>query len=183
MNPTPPDPKPIEVARRILKIIRREQINVAHGGGDQPGEFDPSDIADAARELLAHYGLDEASDRLCTRLLHEARNFNEYDFYHVTLDADAKSILENGLQPGTGDRSSQVEGDGNRVYLFRSQDDAEDAVMNWLGDEFPEDEPLALFGIRLPEGFPVEETKGAEYEWSTTSAIPPEYLFILDSNF
>lgn len=69
------------------------------------------------------------------------------EYFHVTPTSNLASIMDAGLIPQSGDRSQQMGDHG--VYLFKSHVDAEDAVTNWLGDEF-EDEPLSLLRVRLP---------------------------------
>lgn len=100
--------------------------------------------------------------------------------YHVTPSRNVKSILQKGLVPSIGARSSQLETDSN-LYFFPSKDTAEDAVMNWLGDEFPEDEPLALLAVSS-NGLEGKFTPGAEYEYTVSTTVPPRNIKVLSTN-
>ena len=55
--------------------------------------------------------------------------------YHATEIANIESIRANGLVPQIGPRSSCIENTPG-VYLFKNKEDYQDAMMNWLGDEF-----------------------------------------------
>jgi hypothetical protein len=96
-------------------------------------------------------------------------------FYHITLKKNVSSILKYGLIATKGERSRQLE-DKPANYMFYDLADAEDALMNWLGDELDETEDLALLEITLPENFPVYHDSTANYEYYTTKNIPPEYI-------
>lgn len=94
-------------------------------------------------------------------------------FFHVTPTKNLRKVKKNGLVPNIGDRSASI-GEGTpMIYLFGSKDDAEDAVINWLGDEFDEDESLSLLAVTLPPG--VEAIKQA-FEYVVTEGIPSECL-------
>lgn len=103
-------------------------------------------------------------------------------FYHVSPTRNSKSILSKGLIASIGDRSSQYGETDNNIYLFGSEDAAEDAVMNWLGDEFDEDEPLALFQITLPADWPIDHND-EEFEYRSEMSIPPNLIKLLNSNY
>lgn len=64
-------------------------------------------------------------------------------YYHITPAKNVSKILKNGLDP----KKPQDYDDEEGVYLFKTKDDVEDAMMNWLGDKFDEDEELALLEI------------------------------------
>jgi hypothetical protein len=100
--------------------------------------------------------------------------------YHVTPTRNVKSILARGLVPSIGARSSQLETDSN-LYFFPNKDAAEDALMNWLGDEFPEDEPLALLAVSS-RGLEGKFTPGAEYEYTVSSPVPPQNIKVVSTN-
>ena len=67
--------------------------------------------------------------------------------YHVTPKKNVPSIIRDGLIPQVGDRSAAM-AETPAIYLFPSREHAEDAVMNWLGDEF-EDEELTLLKVTV----------------------------------
>ena len=98
--------------------------------------------------------------------------------YHVTPSENLDSIMSKGLVPQVGDRSRKIEGEKPAIYCFPDKNSMEDAVMNWLGDEFDEDEPLALLEI-FTTGLKGQVTDGAQYEVAITSAIPPQNIRII----
>jgi len=75
--------------------------------------------------------------------------------YHVTLRENLSSILNNGLIPSIGERSSQLTEDSlplesiKRVYLFPTKDDCDTALGQWLGDEFEDVEEDGLVIIEV----------------------------------
>ena len=60
------------------------------------------------------------------------------------------------------------------IYVFPSRLAAEDAVMNWLGDEF-EDEPLTMLKIDT-SGLEDHISKGAGYELIIDTIIEPNRI-------
>lgn len=100
--------------------------------------------------------------------------------YHVTPTRNVKSILVKGLIPSIGQRSAQLETESN-LFLFPTKDAAEDAVMNWLGDEF-DDEPLSLLAVSS-NGLEGKFTPGAEYEFTVSSPVPPQNIKVISTNF
>lgn len=100
--------------------------------------------------------------------------------YHVTPTRNVKSILAKGLVPSIGARSAQLETQSN-LFFFPSREAAEDAVMNWLGDELPEDEPLALLAVSS-KGLEGKFTPGAEYEVTVSSPVPPQNIKVVSTN-
>ena len=73
--------------------------------------------------------------------------------YHVTEKKNLDAIRNAGLEPRIGDRSRSSNETEPRVYLFRHKLDMEDAVMNWLGDEFDDDAELVALEVQMPAGF------------------------------
>lgn len=103
-------------------------------------------------------------------------------YYHITPASNLESIMAKGLKPGYGPRSSAAAESMDAVYLFQSRSAAEDAAMNWYGDEVDEDEPLALIRVLLPKKVePVSDD--VEWEVKVTQIIPPENLKVLSRNF
>lgn len=95
-------------------------------------------------------------------------------FYHVTKEDNWPSIKQNGLAASIGERSAKMSEDEG-IFLFGSWDDLENAVMNWLGDEFEEDSLIAI-KIKLPLSFPIKHNANAAFEYITKKNIPPEYI-------
>lgn len=82
--------------------------------------------------------------------------------YHVTAARHLDTIMEEGLRPRIGERS-EVMGEGEAaIYLFTSRTAVDDAVMNWLGDAYEEDDELVVLEVKLDEGF--EISAGFEVE-------------------
>jgi hypothetical protein len=91
--------------------------------------------------------------------------------WHITSKRNLKSIKKHGILPKIpADMTDEKEG----VYLFKSYHDAEDAVVNWLGDRFDEDDDLVAIGID-PIGVRIEKS-AADYEIFSTSPIPSENI-------
>jgi hypothetical protein len=94
--------------------------------------------------------------------------------YHVTPTRNLKSIAKQGLKPTVGDRTSQIAGEKSGIYVFPDRTSAEDAVMNWLGDEF-DDEPLTMLKIDV-SGLEKNISKGADYELIVDTIIDPSRI-------
>lgn len=101
-------------------------------------------------------------------------------YYHVTPTSNLEVIMKDGLKPGYGPRSAAAAESSPAVYLFRSRADAENAVLNWFGDETDE-EPLALIRVELPKK--VEATSDVAWEFQVTETIPPKFLKVVTRNF
>ncbi len=83
--------------------------------------------------------------------------------FHVTPIGNLALILERGLQPQIGDRSTEMGEATPSVYLFPDLETCEDALANWLGDCFetePESE-LAILEIDVT-GLTLESNVGFE---------------------
>lgn len=74
-------------------------------------------------------------------------------FFHVTKAENLPSILQDGLVPSVGSRSQAAKERHPAVFLFSSRDAMENALMNWLGEEFGEDEELAVLQIDLSDSW------------------------------
>ena len=101
--------------------------------------------------------------------------------YHITPSKNLKTILAKGLIPQKGERSRKILDEKSAIYCFPDKNSMEDAVMNWLGDEFDEDEALALLEIDTT-GLQGQVTDGAEYEIAITSKIPVENIRVLSKD-
>lgn len=102
--------------------------------------------------------------------------------YHVATDESWQRIRQEGLIPAIGGRSSSSSEAEPRVYLFGSRQDVDDALGNWLGEEFEDYEgDLIILEVATPSAaeptFPDAETS---WEWSTTAAIPAQALTVVD---
>lgn len=104
-------------------------------------------------------------------------------FYHVTRSENTPHIMRDGLTPQVGARSQLYgeRGDGGAVYLFPTKAEAENAVMNWLGDEFDEAESLDLLKIMVPSTFKLDRDPNS-FEVISRYGIPKEYIYIVQKN-
>jgi hypothetical protein len=98
--------------------------------------------------------------------------------YHVTLTRNIPKVLGEGLHPRRGPRSRRLGESRKAVYLFKSHEAAADGLANWLGDELPEEEPVALVLVDLPAGILTLDTT-AGYELVVAERIPPGSLTVL----
>jgi len=93
-------------------------------------------------------------------------------FYHVTRKENLESILENGLIPQVGERSSQLNEESG-IFMFYSLDDMNNALGSWLGEEFEDDEELVSLKIIMKD----TNFKYCAYEAVSREIIPPKYIF------
>jgi hypothetical protein len=104
------------------------------------------------------------------RYLNESKAY----YYHITPTKNVESIMRNGLQPSIPKDMNDVEG----VYLFLSVEAAEEALMNWLGDRFDEDEDLTMLKVDS-SGVTSTSQKNAEYEIIANNKIEPQFVSIV----
>lgn len=94
--------------------------------------------------------------------------------FHVTPAHNLPSILTRGLVPAVGPRSRDAEEVREALYLFATRDDVENALLNWLGDCFEEDEDLVILELAHPS-IPAQPEDG-QFELVLYEALPPEAL-------
>lgn len=82
--------------------------------------------------------------------------------YHLTPLAKIADILREGLVPQIGQRSKLAGETQPAIFCFHDLTQVEDALMQWIGDYFDEDEPLAVLRIAAPDDVLIGE--GAGYE-------------------
>ena len=100
-------------------------------------------------------------------------------FYHLTPRRNLEAILSQGLKPSIGERSKALGEAEARIYLFDSKESLEDALGNWLGEEFDEDEELVALSIpahRLETPVPSFPGDESSWEWSNTGVIDANWL-------
>ena len=113
------------------------------------------------------------------KLLTEWRKFlkeGEGAYYHITRTENVHSIVPPngiGLIPAT---PTDMEGEAKGVYLFRSIDEAEDALMGWLGERFSEDDPLTLLRVDSAGVGELDTDSAAGFEAVSRTAIAPEFI-------
>ncbi len=101
-------------------------------------------------------------------------------YYHISPSSNRRSILKNGLIPQIGNNSESLGEIEDGIYLFPSMDDLENALSNWLGELYDDDEiELDIFEVTLPENFPLESD--VEYEVRSLTQIPPKYISYRES--
>lgn len=100
--------------------------------------------------------------------------------FHVTPASNIEAILMTGLIPAIGERSMELGEPVPAVYLFPSEDDAADAVGNWLGECFEEDVELALLSVDITG---ISYTQEVGYEFIVTEEISVERIQVLISNY
>ncbi|WP_455233043.1 GNAT family N-acetyltransferase [Geopseudomonas aromaticivorans] len=144
------------VAERAYYRAHRERL-LAQG-------FDAIDVVEVSGETHMMIALDPEKLSIQGRLL-----------YHVTPEANLYSISKQGLLPATGPRSADLGEQEPAVYCFPNREAVEDALGNWLGDRFDEDEPLAILELQVPVGSEAPaELPGAAFEVVVAERVPPE---------
>lgn len=100
-------------------------------------------------------------------------------YYHITREKDLPGIKEHGLIPQIGPRSMEMGEHIPAVFLFSDHECMEDGL-DWLGDLFPEDEPLVCLEVRLPDTYRDAVICDPNTEWETQcrKTIPWEFLSI-----
>ena len=97
------------------------------------------------------------------------------EYYHITPTYNIDSILENGLTPSVPNDMS----DTNGVYMFRSLDDAHDAIVNWLGDRYDEDVDLSILSIDPAGVSDINSVVG--YEVMSRDTILPKFIKVVET--
>lgn len=98
-------------------------------------------------------------------------------FFHATELKNLSSILHSGLIPQIGERSKLMN-EKSGVFLFKSQEDMENALGNWLGDYLDEEDGLVLLSIEGKEEWLRFETP-AFYEICLPFTVVPEKIHVL----
>lgn len=98
--------------------------------------------------------------------------------YHVTTKENAEHIKKEGLKPSIGPRSEKAGEKEAKVYLFKDKTGMENAVTNWLGDKFDEDEALICITFAIPRHFTInlEYNINAQFEITSHVTIPAEFI-------
>ena len=101
-------------------------------------------------------------------------------FYHAAPGSRVETIQKCGLEPRREKRGLGAASDQPAIYFFRDLATAEDAVSNWLMDEWPETETEAVvFECRLPDNAVIPDPELSGSYIYIGSAIPPEQLKIV----
>ena len=97
--------------------------------------------------------------------------------WHVTPTANVWSILENGLEPRIDKRAAECGETKPGVYVFAHPSDLENALSNWLGDCFEEDEPLSIIQLDVP--IDLIHSTNAEYERVVHTLLMPKHIILI----
>lgn len=104
-------------------------------------------------------------------------------YYHVTPMENLPSIRKYGLVPQIGARSQEFGECSPGIYLFRSKEDMDNAMMNWLGDWLSEHHgeecELAILKIELPLNAELSVSP-AGYECICKTTIPADHIAFYD---
>ena len=94
--------------------------------------------------------------------------------YHVTRKELLPSIVSQGLLPQVPDDMEDIKG----VYLFKSIEDMNNALMNWMGekmDEWEEENNKLWEEIYIKVDLKdLEIYDSVEYEWTCLEVISPQ---------
>lgn len=106
--------------------------------------------------------------------------------YHVTTKENWAKIQQYGLKPQIGHLSSKADEDKSKIFFFISEEEAENALLNWLGEELEElyGEEVELVLLRvdlrsLKQAIEVDDNGVDFFEQAVDRAIDPsliEYL-------
>ncbi len=109
-------------------------------------------------------------------------NVNEPKFvYHVTRRKNLNSIKKKGLEPRIP-KDYGTDGDVKGVYLFKTIEDTQNALYNWLGERIEEweeendkeyDEVVLKINI---SGLEEHLIDSVEYEWTCLVNIEPSRI-------
>ena len=104
----------------------------------------------------------------------------ELRYFHVTKKENMESILEHGLIPQIGERSEELGESEKAIYLFPNIEEMENALYNWLGECFEDDEDLIIIQVDVPSDFPINQERDSNgdlfYEATSKSQIPITYI-------
>lgn len=97
-------------------------------------------------------------------------------FYHATLKENIDSIMHQGIQPQIGENSKVIGEEIERVYLFNTLEDLINALGQWFGDLFDDDDELIIFEIEIdPKDYHLY-TPDDLYESYYYQTIPPHAI-------
>ena len=101
-------------------------------------------------------------------------------FYHAAPGSRVEAIQKSGLEPRREKRGLGAASGEPAIYFFGDLATAEDAVSNWLMDEWLETETEAVvFECRLPVNTVIPDPELSGSYIYIGSAIPPEQLKIV----
>lgn len=104
-------------------------------------------------------------------------------YYHVTETKNVSSIMKHGLIPKTGRRGIHATTNDPVIYLFNTITEAEEGVMNWLGDILDENDTLSLLEIIINSEDTVDDPELDRSASMTTIPIPASNIKIITNDF
>jgi hypothetical protein len=123
--------------------------------------------------------LQELFDLINIPITIKEETIDKMEFFHITRHENLPSIMRKGLVPAIGERSNKIGEDRDAIYLFEDKDTAEDALMNWLGDEYDEDESLTMLKVAIPvNSMNIYNIVFDGFSYVAFKAIPPEYISV-----
>ena len=96
--------------------------------------------------------------------------------WHVTKRSSVSKIMRQGLIPRRGSRSRSANEQQAAIYVFPDSISLEDAMTNWLDDEFA-DVSLSLLEITVPRDWVHQNT--IRWEATITRPVPPDHIRVL----
>ena len=100
-------------------------------------------------------------------------------YFHVTKKENLEKILKEGLIPKIGEMSQDLGEKVSRIYLFKTEEDMNHALANWMGqwyeDNYGEKIELCSLMIILPDEHSIYNGE-AEYEVYSYDIIKPDYI-------
>lgn len=94
--------------------------------------------------------------------------------YRITLSSNWTSIKQYGLIPQIG-RNSQALGETKpAIYLFPNLESSNNALDNWFGDLYDDDQDLIRLTINCPNS--LVHKSDVEYEIVSYQTIPAKYI-------
>jgi len=100
------------------------------------------------------------------------------EVFHVTTSSNYEKIRQIGLMPQIGPRSATAKECTAKIYFFVDRDVLEEAVLNWLGDEFEEEEELVELKI-TDNADKFHCLDNVQWEVTTTHRIKPSSIELL----
>lgn len=101
--------------------------------------------------------------------------------YHVTpFEMWSKEIRKSGLLPKKVKRGIYADSDEKRIYFFDDLGTVEDAMVNWLVDEFPDVRYFAVIEAQIPLDVDVIEDPEIAGSFYVTGWIPARNLRLVE---
>lgn len=94
--------------------------------------------------------------------------------YHITLFSNWPNIKQHGLIPQIGPNSQALGETKPAIYLFPDLKSSNNALDNWFGDLYNDDQDLIRLTINCPNN--LIQKSDAEYERVSYQTIPSNYI-------